>query len=47
MNFFTSFEGILLMSVITVAFIIGFSIYMVWKFMKLSNHKPAPGEKTW
>ncbi|WP_020396645.1 hypothetical protein [Thiolinea disciformis] len=47
MNFFASFEGILTMSVITIVFIFGFLGYLVWKFMKLSNHKPQPGEKTW
>jgi hypothetical protein len=47
MNFFASFEGILLMSVVTIVFILGFLAYLFWKFMKLSGHKPEPGEKTW
>ena len=47
MNFFASFEGILLMSVVTIVFILGFLAYLFWKFMKLSGHKPKPGEKTW
>ena len=46
-QFFTSTQGILFMSVFTIVFIIGFLGYLFWKFMKLSNHKPQPGEKAW
>ncbi|UOG92719.1 MAG: hypothetical protein L3K52_03070 [Candidatus Thiothrix sulfatifontis] len=46
-SFFTSFEGIILMSVLTIAFIFGFMGYLAWKFYKLSGHKPVPGEKNW
>ncbi|MEZ5535606.1 MAG: hypothetical protein R3F02_08265 [Thiolinea sp.] len=47
MNFFASLEGILLMSSVTLIFIMGFLGYLFWKFMKLSGHKPEPGEKIW
>ncbi|CAA6802488.1 MAG: Unknown protein [uncultured Thiotrichaceae bacterium] len=47
MNFFSSFEGILLMTVMTIVAIVGFMGYMFWKVAKLSNHKPKPGEKPW
>lgn len=46
-GFFTSTEGILFMSVLTIVFILGFMAYLAWKFFKLSGHKPEPGEKTW
>ncbi len=46
-NFFSSFEGILTMSVITIVFILAMMVYMGWKFFKLSASKPQPGEKTW
>ena len=44
---FTSASGILVMSVFTIIFILGFLGYLAWKFYKLSGHKPEPGEKTW
>ncbi|MDQ5768297.1 hypothetical protein [Thiothrix subterranea] len=47
LNFFTSFEGIIFMSVSTIIFIFGFLGYLAWKFYKLSGHKPMPGEKSW
>ncbi len=47
MSFFTSDTGIVFMSIFTIVFIFGFFGYLAWKFMKLSNHKPQPGEKTW
>lgn len=47
MNFFSSFEGILIMTSITILAIIGFMGYMFWKVNKLSKHKPEPGEKPW
>lgn len=47
MDFFSSLEGIVLMSGVTIAFILGFLVYLGWKFFKLSAHKPQPGEKTW
>ncbi len=47
MNFFSSFEGILFMTVTTIVAIVGFMGYMFWKVTKLSNHKPQPGEKPW
>lgn len=47
MNFFASFEGILLMSTVTIICILGFLGYLFWKFMKLSSHKPEPGESVW
>ncbi len=47
LNFFTSFEGIIVMSVLTIIFIFGFLGYLAWKFYKLSGHKPVPGEKIW
>lgn len=47
LNFFSSSAGIVFMSVLTIVLIFAFLIYLVWKFMKLSNHKPEPGEKPW
>jgi predicted negative regulator of RcsB-dependent stress response len=47
MSFFTSFQGIVFMSLFTVVFIFGFFGYLGWKFWKLSGHKPQPGEKAW
>lgn len=47
LNFFSSTGGIVVMSSITLLLICAFLGYMVWKLMKLSNHKPTPGEKTW
>lgn len=47
MDFFSSLEGIVLMSSVTIIFILGFLVYMAWKFFKLSDHKPQPGEKGW
>ena len=47
MSFFTSAGGIVFMSVFTILFILGFLAYLVWKFFKLSDHKPQPGEKSW
>lgn len=46
-SFFSSNEGILFMSVFTIIFILGFMAYLAWKFFKLSDHKPEPGEKAW
>lgn len=46
-GFFSSLTGILFMSSVTIIFILGFLAYLFWKFMKLSNHKPQPGEKSW
>lgn len=46
-HFFSSLEGIVFMSGFTIVFILGFLGYLFWKFMKLSNHKPQAGEKTW
>ena len=45
-NFFSSISGILMMTSVTILFILGFLGYLFWKFMKLSNHKPQPGEKS-
>ena len=47
MSFFTSNSGIVFMSIFTIVFILGFIGYLICKFMKLSNHKPQAGEKTW
>lgn len=47
LHFFSSAEGIVFMSVFTIVFILGFMGYLGWKFFKLSNHKPEPGEKAW
>lgn len=47
MSFFTSDVGIVFMSIFTIIFIFGFLGYLAWKFIKLSSHKPQPGEKTW
>jgi predicted negative regulator of RcsB-dependent stress response len=46
-SFFSSFNGIVFMSVFTIVFILGFLGYLAWKFYKLSGHKPEPGEKSW
>jgi hypothetical protein len=46
-HFFSSMQGIMVMSVFTIVFILGFLGYLAWKFFKLSNHKPQPGEKSW
>lgn len=46
-SFFSSTSGILMMTSVTILFILGFLGYLFWKFMKLSNHKPQPGEKSW
>lgn len=46
-HFFSSMEGIVFMSIFTIVFIFGFLGYLFWKFLKLSNHKPQPGEKAW
>lgn len=43
----SSTQMIVVMSVFTIVFILGFLAYLGWKFFKLSGHKPAPGEKTW
>ena len=47
MSFFTSSAGIVFMSVFTILFILGLLTYLDWKFFKLSDHKPQPGEKSW
>ncbi|SKA88632.1 hypothetical protein SAMN02745130_02976 [Thiothrix eikelboomii] len=47
LNFFSSMTGILMMTSLTILFILGFLGYLFWKLMKLSNHKPQPGEKSW
>lgn len=44
---FSSTEMILFMSIFTIVFIFGFIGYLGWKFFKLSDHKPQPGEKSW
>ena len=46
-HFFSSSQGIVFMSTFTILFILGFLGYLFWKFAKLSNHKPKPGEKAW
>jgi len=46
-QFFSSSTGILTMVAVTMAFILTMMGYMFWKFIKLSNHKPQPGEKAW
>lgn len=47
LSFFSSMTGILMMTSLTILFILGFLAYLFWKFMKLSSHKPQPGEKPW
>lgn len=46
-HFFSSFTGIMFMSIFTIVAILSFLSYLGWKFYKLSGHKPQPGEKTW
>lgn len=47
LTFFTSASGIMIMSIFTIVFILAFLGYLGWKFYKLSEHKPQPGEKIW
>lgn len=47
LSFFTSTIGVLIMSGITLGFIVLFFAYVGWKLFKLSDHKPMPGEKAW
>jgi len=47
LSFFASAKGIVFMSAFTLVFIVVAFAYFIWKVMKLSNHKPKAGEKTW
>lgn len=47
LSFFATSQGIVFMSAVTLVFIFGAFAYFIWKVMKLSNHKPKAGEKSW